>query len=353
MLLLMLFGLLAIFDASSVGAFRSGVEMSSYFQKQLQAALLGLGMFFILQHIPISFIKKLTLPLFIFTFILLILIFVPSLVVKAKGADRWLRIAGFLFQPSELAKVSMILFITANLTRPGFSFYYPMKFLIPIFLGLTLFLIPIFFQPDLGTTILILSLCGIMLIIAGLPRRWLIGGVMLGLVSVTAAIIQSPYRLRRITSFLNPWADAHHSGFQIIQSFLAFQNGSLMGLGIGESKQKLFYLPEAHTDFILAMIGEEFGLLGVSLIIILFFYLTHLGWQVMRREKNLYKKNLALGITLLIALEALLNMAVTMGLLPTKGMPLPLMSYGRSSLLCFVFLIGILSRISRENRVAT
>jgi cell division protein FtsW len=200
-------------------------------------------------------------------------------------------------------------------------------------------------QPDFGSTVLLVLVTFLMLFIAGLSPTLIGGSFLAGILALVAAVAAAPYRMKRLLSFLDPWSVVSGGGFQIIQSYVGFQNGGLFGLGLGESKQKLFFLPEAHTDFILSVIGEELGVLGVFLVCGLYFFLSWLGFQIAKKQDNKFHALLAYGFTCLISLQAALNMAVVMGMLPTKGIPLPFISNGASSLIVFLVVIGILARL--------
>ena len=201
-------------------------------------------------------------------------------------------------------------------------------------------------QPDFGSTVIYVSISFFMLFVAGLPLRYILSALALGFLAVVAAILHAPYRLSRITSFLNPWDTIQTGGFQIVQSYLGFHNGGFWGAGLGESRQKLFFLPEAHTDFILSVIGEETGLLGVFLVVACFAYIAWLGLRITLLQVDTYRKLLGLGVSALISTQAIVNMGVAMGLLPTKGMSLPFVSFGSSSLLSFLILVGILAKLT-------
>ncbi len=192
-----------------------------------------------------------------------------------------------------------------------------------------------------------------MLFVAGLNMRYILVCAAGALVLAVAAIAVAPYRLARLTSFLDPWAEIKRGGFQIIQSYLAFQNGGLAGVGLGESRQKLFFLPEAHTDFILAVLGEEFGFLGIALLVSLFAGFVFCGIKIALSQNNLFRKNLAFGLTATIGIQAAINMAVAMGMLPTKGIPLPFISSGASSLLVSLTVTGFLWRLSKDDHAHT
>ena len=283
-LILSVLGFLAIYSSSSITAYQKFGDSFFYARKQIISTAIGLVLILICIKMPENWLHKLILPGMVISFGLLVLTLIPAFQVKANGASRWIRLFGFTFQPCELAKLSLVLFMAKNLSRPRFNIENPWSAVIPTTIAFAMFATVLMLQPDLGTTVLLFLVLSIMLFSAGLNLRYFVASFLLGFAALCFAIYQAPYRMARLVSFLNPWEDAQNSGFQIIQSYLGFQNGELFGLGIGESKQKLFFLPEAHTDFILSVIGEELGFVGVGLIIACFTYLVWLGFQVVRQH---------------------------------------------------------------------
>ncbi len=344
--LLTALGLLAIYTSSSIPAEIKFHDTLFFVRKQFVLAALGFGIIMLLQPLPFRWIEMLTLPLVAISGLMLLFTLIPGLQYKANGAARWVRIAWLTFQPSELGKVAMILFLARNLSRPSARIDKRPMAILPN-LGVLSAFVLLMLQPDFGSTVVYVSITMLMLFVAGLPIRYIITAFCLGIVGVIAAILHAPYRLARITSFLDPWESIRTGGFQIVQSYLGFHNGGLLGVGLGESRQKLFFLPEAHTDFILSVIGEETGLLGVFLVLSCFAYIAWLGLRITTMQNETYRKFLAMGISSLISIQAIVNMGVAMGLLPTKGMPLPFVSYGSSSLLSFLLMVGILARLAK------
>ena len=292
-----------------------------------------------------SLIHKIAVPLLIVSFVLLVLVFVPGIGITAGGARRWLRLWPSTFQPSELVKLAMVIFLARYLSQPDFKTDSFVSFIKPVLIMLA-FQLAIIKQPDFGAAMSLTFLTFAMLFLSGVKLRY-IASLMPLAIPVIIKLAMEPYRLRRITSFLNPWADTQGTGFQLVQSFIAFGSGGLTGVGIGNSRQKLAYLPESHTDFIFSIIGEEFGFIGVLIIIALFLVLFIKGISIANRMKNRFTYYLTIGLSLMIALQALINFAVTTGMVPTKGLPLPFISYGGSSLLVNMAAIGILLRISK------
>ena len=341
-------GLLAIYASSAMKGIHLLDDPYLFLRKQSFSAILGFSAFFFAQRIPSNWIKNLPLPVFLISLFLLMLILIPGTYVKVGGATRWLNLFGYTFQPSELAKVGLILFIAKNLARKSFnikSFWYG---IIPNFFFMVLFAFFLMLQPDFGTTALLGCITFSMLIVAGMSRRYIVYFCIFASLSTLLAILAAPYRVKRILAFLNPWDQIKDGGFQIIQSYLAFQNGGFLGTGFGESKQKLFFLPEAHTDFIMSVIGEEIGFLGISLVVMSYLLLTYCTFQITKDQHDKFFRFLCFGFSLLISGQAIFNMGVVTGLLPTKGITLPFISNGSSSLLVFLGIICIFIVANRK-----
>ena len=347
--LLTTIGLVMVYAASAMKGVQQFGDAFLFFRKQALVGLAGIVGIYIIGKLSENQIRLITMPLLIATIFLLSLIFVPGVYVKSGGASRWLNIAGIRFQTSELAKLALVFFLSKNLSRPDFSIHSFTKGILPNLLVFGLFAMFMMLQSDFGSTVLMGVVMVAMLFIAGLNTRYIIACGAGAITLAVAAIAVAPYRLARLTSFLDPWAEIKRGGFQIIQSYLAFQNGGFAGVGLGESRQKLFFLPEAHTDFILAVLGEEFGFLGIALLICLFAAFVFCGVKIALAQKNLFRKNLAFGLTAIVGIQASINMGVAMGLLPTKGIPLPFISSGASSLLVSLTVTGFLWRLSKDD----
>lgn len=342
-------GLIAIYAASAMKGAEQFHDPYLFVKRQGLVALVGFGSIAVIRAFPIQWFEKMAFPLLVLALLLLAAIFIPGAYTKVGGASRWLGSGGLRFQTSEIAKVALIFFLAKNLSRKKSnvqSMGWSLGSNVVVF-ALIAFLMMM--QPDFGSTVLMASITFLMLYLAGLPRKYIVSAIAGGILAGAAAILAAPYRMKRLFSFIDPWAEINNGGFQIIQSYLGFRNGGLLGVGLGESRQKLFFLPEAHTDFILSVIGEEMGVLGVLLVCILFFLLTWIGFQIAERQKSTFLSLLAYGFTSLIALQGVLNMGVVMGLLPTKGIPLPFISNGASSLIVFLCVIGILYRLDAES----
>jgi cell division protein FtsW len=317
-----------------------------YFKRHIFTIGIGFLILFLTSYkLRLSFVQKYAVHLLIASFVLLILVFIPGIGVTAGGATRWIRLWPSTFQPSELVKLSMVIFLAYYLSKPGYRTDSFTAFVKPIGI-MMLFQIVILKQPDFGAAMSLAFLTLAMLFISGTRLRYLAS---LGVFAIPVIVMLAlkPYRLQRITCFLDPWKEPQGCGFQLIQSFIALGSGGMTGVGIGSSKQKLAYLPESHTDFIFSIIGEEFGLIGVLGIVVLFLIIFVKGITVANRAKESFVYYLATGLTLMISLQALINFAVAIGLVPTKGLPLPFISYGGSSLLINMAAVGMLLAISR------
>ncbi|MEY4630338.1 MAG: hypothetical protein RIQ81_458 [Pseudomonadota bacterium] len=344
-------GLLAIYASSSMKGAQQFGDSLVFFRKQALVAIAGFVAILVMQQVPWRWIERLTLPAYVFSLGTLALVFIPGVYTVGGGAARWLHLGGITFQPAEVAKLALIMFLARNLGRPLADVSSFMRGILPNLIAFGLLAVCLMRQPDFGSTVLLGFLTVSMLFAAGLPFKYLAGMALVGVGGMVAAVVAAPYRMARLMSFLDPWAEVRGKGFQIIQSYLAFKNGGFWGTGLGESRQKLFFLPEAHTDFILSVIGEELGLIGILLVAMAFCFMTWVGLAVAARQTSRYRALLAFGCSVLIFGQSALNMGVTMGLLPTKGMPLPFVSSGASSLLVFLAVTGVLSRLARESTI--
>lgn len=345
-ILLVSLGLVIVYSASSnLAAHRLG-DSYFYLKRQVIFCILGIGLMICAKNIPCIIYSKLVYPLLIISVFLLIMLFFPGLGHKVSGACRWLRFGEFTFQPSEIAKFSLAVYVAYSMSKKGSNMESFSKGLLPHLLVAGIFMYLIVNQPDLGTAVIIGCWVLILMFVGGVKIIHLLLLFTLSTPVVLWLIWQANYRIERCLAFINPWNYPKGIGFQIVHSFLAFGSGGLWGLGLGNSKQKLFYLPEPHTDFALSIAGEELGFVGVTGIIILFGVLVIRGIQVALNARDLYSTYLAFGLICFIGLQVIVNMGVVMGLLPTKGLALPFISYGGTSLVLNFFCIGILLNIS-------
>ncbi len=349
-LILALIGVVMVFSASAVVA-GNRFHDPWYFLKR-QVAWLGAGLLVmhLISKIDYTIWKKLAIPLLFGTTVLLVLVLVPSLGNVAKGARRWLHLGPINIQPAEVAKFVAVIYAAAYLTKKQDQITQFARGVLPPLIVIGLLSGLVLLEPDLGTVVVMGLVVVTLLFLAGARIKHLGILSLCALAGVAALILTSPYRWKRFLMFLDPTKDPSGAGFQITQSFLAFGSGGPFGVGLGEGKQKLFFLPEAHTDFVLALVGEELGLLGTVTIMLLFGLFVIKGFQVASRARHPFGRHLAMGITMLIGMQALVNAGVVTGLLPTKGLTLPFVSYGGSSLVANLFGVGILLNISRDRQ---
>ena len=350
-LTLLLGGFVVLASASISVSDRLTGEPFYYLQRQLVAAVLGLGGAAICLYTPMRLWQNLGFLMLLLSIVLLAIVLVPGFGHTVNGSTRWLRIGVINLQVSEPARLCFLIYLAGYLVRKnrdvrdGF-----MGFLRPMAL-LSVACVLLLAEPDFGAAIVLVVTVLAMLFVAGARFRdfFVFFGVAVMAMSVLA--VTSPYRMQRLTAFLDPWADPYNSGFQLTQSLIAIGRGEWTGVGLGDSVQKLFYLPEAHTDFVFAVFAEEFGLLGALLLTALLMALVWRIFALARRaalSDRLFEAYLAIGIGTWIGLQAFINIGVNMGLLPTKGLTLPLISYGRSSLIVMLVAIGLLLRIHHE-----
>jgi cell division protein FtsW len=273
---------------------------------------------------------------------------VPGIGKLINGSRRWLRFSVLSFQPSEIAKFALVLYLGYFITKKGEQLRDFVHGLLPAYIVTALFAGIAILQPDFGSAMTLGIVAAVMLFAGGASLVHLGGTFLAMLPIVYIEIVHKAYRLRRVTSFLDPWSDPQGAGHQIIQSFLAFGSGGIFGRGLGEGRQKLLFLPERHSDFIFAVIGEELGLIGALVVVLLFLVILWRGIKIALSAPDEFSRLLAVGITALVSVQAMINMAVVTGLLPTKGIALPLVSYGGSSLVITLGALGILLNISKE-----
>ncbi len=304
----------------------------------------------VMSKIDYHYLQKLSIPLLVVSFILLVLVLVPGIGTVTNGARRWIRLNRVLgIQPSEFAKLVMLIFIANYLAKnQGRMSQFIYGFVIPMGVAVVISAL-VLKEPDFGTAAFIAILSLILLMIGGTRMIYVIFAAMAVTPCIHKMLFDVPFRKIRLLVFLDPWKDPSGAGYQIIQSWIALGSGGLTGLGLGSSRQKLFFLPESNSDFIFTIIGEEFGFLGASLVIGLFLLLVWHGLKIVHAAKDVFGFFLGLGITVMFGLQAILNIAVVSGVLPTKGIPLPFVSSGGSSLLFSMIGVGILVNIARQS----
>ena len=364
-------GMVMVYSASSALAVKKFANDYFFLKKQALFAFAGIVILVIGRHFPYKYYRPMAYPLVGLSLALLAVIHFTNLGLSAGGSTRWLRLGSFSFQPSELARIALVIYLAYSMEKKAdrikdFSIGF-----VPHVMVLGAFMILIFIQPDFGTVFILGALTWILLVTAAarpqligdpiaLPmegrdlmlfiggvRFWQLFASLLAILPVGYIfLISAEYRAKRILGFLNPWEHSSDAGYQVVHSLMAFGTGGLWGTGIGKGYQKLFYLPEPHTDFIFSVIGEELGLLGVLIIIGLYGWIIIRGIAIARNAPDLFGAYLAAGLTIAMGLQIVVNMGVTLGLLPTKGLTLPLLSYGGTSLLLNMASIGILMNIS-------
>ena len=353
--LLLVFGLVMVASASVAVAERQTGDMLYYFRRQLMFAVLGLGAGVFMYSVPMRHWSNAGFPLLGFGLVLLMLVLIPGVGHEVNGARRWLNLGPVNLQASEVARLCFILYLASYVTRHRAQVQTRIRGLLRPMLPLGLASVLLLAEPDFGSTAVLLAVAAVILFLAGakLLHMVLLGAAGIG--TLAMLLVSSPYRLKRLASFRDPFADPFDGGFQLTQSLIAIGRGEWTGVGFGNSIQKLLYLPETHTDFLFAVIAEELGLVGVVLLMLLFGLLVWRGFAVAQTacaREDYFAAYVAWAISAWVGLQAFINMAVNMGLLPTKGLTMPFISYGGSSLLVTCASLALLLRVDRENRMA-
>lgn len=352
--LLVVFGLVMIYSASSIMALKKFGDTAHYLKKQIFCIVAGFGCVILTRYIPYAWYKEQVRWMLLVVLAALLLVLIPGVGAEINNARRWFQVKVLLLQPAEYAKVVWIIFLSVSLAKKqerikqaGVGFW-PHVVLCGIFSALLMK------EPDFGTTFIIGCLAFMMMAVGGVPFRHLFMLIPFAALGFYKFVYLSQYRWERVTAFLNPWTDPLDSGYQLIQAWIAVGTGGVWGKGLAGGQQKLFYLPESYTDFIFAVIGEELGFVGILAVSVLFFSLFRTGIKISRYAPDFLGTLMALGLTMMLSLQALLNMGVVLGLVPTKGLPLPFISYGGSAFTANCLAVGILMNIARssEKRVA-
>ena len=319
-----------------------------FFRKQLLAMGAGAAALVACSMIPSALYRRLAYPLLAVSFVFLTLVLVPGIGVNRGGARRWIMLAGFAFQPSELAKLAMVFYLAHSMAKKEQTIRTFSVGVLPHLLVSGAFAGVLLLEPDFGSALILTMLLYFMLFVGGARVHHLLATLLMALPLLVYVMTQAEYRLRRLTTFLDPWSDASGKGFHVIQSLIAFGSGQIWGRGLGESRQKLFYLPEAHTDFVYSVVGEELGLLGAWAVLALFGVIIVRGLRLTAKIEEPFDHYLAFGLTVLLGVQALIHMGVVMGLMPTKGLVLPFISYGGSAMVINLMAAGILLGLSRR-----
>ena len=346
---LILFGLVMIYSASSIWAEYKFNDSFKYVKQQLLFIVIGIILMIMVSKVDYKwYLKKTNIILGICLF-LLVLVLIPGIGSIRNGSRSWFGIGSFGIQPSEFTKLALIIFASKYLTNNSKDLKKIIKGVLPLMFILLLVFSLVMLQPDFGTGMIIVVSILAMMFIAGINIKFFIGLGLIGVFGIIGLIIIAPYRMDRITSFINPWSDPLGTGFQIIQSLYAIGPGGILGQGFLNSRQKQFYLPEPQTDFIFSIISEEFGFLGVLIVVGLFLIVLYRGIKIALDSKDSFSKYLAFGMVFQILIQAVMNLMVVIGLIPVTGVTLPFLSYGGSSLLISMISIGILLNISRNS----
>jgi cell division protein FtsW len=347
-LLLSCIGVVMVYSASAVVAQAQYHDSAWFLKRQLLYTILGLVAMSVAWRLHYERLRAITVPLLLLTFAALVVVLLPHIGREAGGARRWLAFGGPLnFQPSELAKLTIIMYLANFLANRGARVREFGAGIIPPLIVLAAFALPVVKQPDLGSALILALVTFAMLFGGGAKLSHLLVVAAGAIPAVLLVILHAGYRTQRLFAFLDPWKDPRGTGFHIIQSLLALGSGGVFGLGLGQSREKFFYLPERHTDFIFSIIGEELGLIGAAFVIILFLLLAVWGYRIASRAPNRYAALLVSGLTAMLVGQAVLNIGVVSGSLPITGVPLPFISFGGSSLVLSYIAVGIILNVSQ------
>lgn len=341
------FGLLMLYSASHYTAAVRYDDAFYYVKKQAVALAVAIAALIGARFVPIRAVRKAQIPLLVVSLVLMGLVFVPALGVESYGAKRWLNMGFFSMQPSEIAKFAFVLSSAAYLDK-----HPPAKFVqfLPVLGVGAAFCFLLLLEPNMSVTMIMVGLVLCMLIAGGAKGKHFLLLALPLLAAVPLLIVAEPYRLQRLLAFVDPWASPKGEGYQLIQSYYALGSGGWFGVGLFNSRQKYMFLPFAESDFIFSVIGEELGFVGAFAIVAIFVYILYCGYRIADAATTRFDALLAYGITSVIALQSLLNIAVVTGCVPPTGVPLPFVSFGGSSLVCFMAAVGILLNIERRNR---
>lgn len=345
-------GVVMIYSASAINAYDRYGDSAYYLKRHLAYLLVGGFLAYAAANVSCEALRARAKILLGACIVLLVLVLIPHVGHSTGGARRWFRLLGFSFQPSEVLKIVMIFYMADFLDRRKEAVSDLKRTIGPALIVLGLCCGLIFKQPDFGTAVSVALVVFVLFFAAGLKLRYLMTLALCSLPLVILAVVSQPYRMKRLLAFLHPWEDPRGVGFQIIQSFLAFGSGGLFGTGLGRSQQKLFFLPESHTDFIFSIIGEETGFVGTSVVVVLFLLVIFGGMVIVFRSRTFFTQLFSLGLVSLLALQSIINLGVSTGALPTKGLSLPFISYGGSALLANLVALGFLINLSRQAEAA-
>lgn len=339
--LVSLFGILMVYDSSVAIAIRDFSDQYYFAREQVRGLIIGLGVLLLFSRIDYRRWYPLALPMLLVTLLLLLAVFLPGVGVRALGAHRWIRIGSLVVQPAEFAKLSLLIYLSAWLSRPEKGRFLAFLLLVGMVFGLVMI------EPDMGTSLIIFSTALFLYILSGAPLGHIAFLFPLAIAGIIILGVASPYRFARITTFLHPQSDPQGASYHIRQVLMGLGSGGVFGVGIGKSRQKYTYLPEANTDSIFAVIGEEVGFIGTSLFITLFLFLIWRCFRIARMTIDPFGKLLAAGVGSWLGIQTSINLGAMVALVPLTGVPLPLISYGGSGLVITLAALGIVLSISR------
>jgi cell division protein FtsW len=343
---LVAFGLVMVYSASAVFAESQTGDSLYFFKKQILSAVIGMGVMILAVKAGHQRLVQLGYPMLLATVLLLVLVLLPHLGTMAGGSSRWIKVGPFGFQPGEVAKITFVIYLACSLTRKKEKIQAFSVGFLPHLLISGVLIVLLLGQPDFGTAATLALILFLMLFVAGTRVTYIAVSALAALPMVYLLVTGSPYRMRRLLAFMDPWTHRYDIGYQISESLMSFGSGGLTGVGLGEGKHKLFFLPAAHTDFVYSIVGEELGLMGALLVILLLGIVVWRGIRISLRAPDLFGTYVAFGLTALIGIQTMINIGVVTGLLPTKGLTLPFFSYGGSSMICMLWAVGILLAIS-------
>jgi cell division protein FtsW len=341
-------GLVMVYSASSATAYSAFHDTAHFLKRQLAYLVLGLALAYVAYRVDYRKLRGLAPGLVLFTLLLLVLTLIPHVGFASGGARRWLGFHALSFQPSELGKLALVLFLAAKLSQLDDKVRSLSKGVVPVLFVTLLLAGPVLVEPDMGTASIYVFTAFAVLFTAGARIEHIIMCMLVMLPAAVIAVGSSPYKLKRVLAFLDPWKDAQNTGFHIVQSLLALGSGGILGLGLGASRQKYFYLPMPHTDFIFAVIGEELGMLGCLVVIALFLLFAFRGASLALRAPDRFGMLLAMGCTLLIVIQAFINIGVVTSSWPVTGVPLPFISFGGTSLVVSLIAVALIANIGRH-----
>jgi cell division protein FtsW len=341
------FGIVMVLNVSYFLAEARYGDPYIFFRKHVIAVAVGIALMLLVSRIRLDVLERWASVMLPLCVLALLLVLTPGIGAARGGARRWIALGGFSVQPSEFVKLGVVLFLARWISRQREAIPQLTAAVLPALVCVGTCSALILGQPDFGTAVILGLLLLLMLYVGGARPAHVLGLVLCGAVGIVIAVQVAPYRMRRLLAFLDPWQHSQDAGFQLVQSLIAFGSGGLSGVGLGQSKQKMLFLPEAHTDFIFALVGEELGLLGAVAVLVLFAVVAVRGFRVAARHSDSFASLLAFGLTAALVLSAVVNVGVVLGMLPTKGLPLPFLSYGGSALLATMLEVGVLAALSR------